>query len=58
MIAIWELLEKLEVTGKWKFFLGLVNSENLELKCSNSGNLELSENFKNSRKFITNYWKN
>ena len=26
MIAIWELSEKLEVTGKWKLFLGLVNS--------------------------------
>lgn len=26
MTAIWELLEKLEVTGKWNFFLDLVNS--------------------------------
>lgn len=26
MIAIRELLEKLEVTGNWNFFLGLVNS--------------------------------
>lgn len=26
MTAIWELLEKLEITGNWNFFLGLVNS--------------------------------
>lgn len=26
MTAIWELLEKLEITEKWNFFLGLVNS--------------------------------
>ena len=26
MTAIWESLEKLEVTGNWNFFLGLVNS--------------------------------
>lgn len=58
MTAIWELLEKLELTGNWNFFLGLVNSGKLELKCNNSGNLELSENFKNSREIITNNWKN